>query len=258
MSKEFQDECERLGLTGRQLIAKYKREGKHIEKGTYKKLSNKYTEKELLDKLIQFIKENRRLPIAADFVNNPGYPNFMTYVNRFGSWSNALKLVDLDVDSMVKKGVLNTSNQKGRLAEIKVINHFIQFPTDLAGDNHKSPFDGICPNGMNYEVKSSKLKEHNGSLYYEFHTRNKYKEEIEIYYFLAFNKDYTELMYAWRIPGEIVENDTFYVSLSSLYQKRESCAKFTIDNIKKYDITDKIKYIMIYNKKLYDGYIVAD
>jgi hypothetical protein len=32
MSKEFQDECEKLGLTGRQLIAKYKKEGKSIKK----------------------------------------------------------------------------------------------------------------------------------------------------------------------------------------------------------------------------------
>lgn len=36
MSKEFQDECKKLGLTGRQLTEKYRKEGKGIEKGKYK------------------------------------------------------------------------------------------------------------------------------------------------------------------------------------------------------------------------------
>lgn len=35
MSKEFQDECKKLGLSGRQLTALYKREGRSIEKGVY-------------------------------------------------------------------------------------------------------------------------------------------------------------------------------------------------------------------------------
>ena len=32
MSKEFQDECKRLGLTGNQLMTKYKREGKTLKR----------------------------------------------------------------------------------------------------------------------------------------------------------------------------------------------------------------------------------
>lgn len=36
MSKEFQDKCKKLGLTGNQLAAKKKREGKSLEKGIYK------------------------------------------------------------------------------------------------------------------------------------------------------------------------------------------------------------------------------
>lgn len=35
-SKEFQDECKKLGLTGRQLIRKYEMKGRYIEKRAYK------------------------------------------------------------------------------------------------------------------------------------------------------------------------------------------------------------------------------
>lgn len=80
-----------------------------------------------------------------------------------------------------------------------------------------------------YDVKSSKLYVEG---YYRFTIRNKYKEEIELYYFLAFNKDYTKLMYCWRVSGKIVEKDSFYVEPNSDYE-------FNIENMKEYDITDK-------------------
>lgn len=235
MSKEFQDEAKILGLTGRQLTLKYKKEGKPIEKGVYKGgRCKQYTNEQLLWYLIQFYEKYGRPPSITDFSNNPEYPNYGTYQRRFGSWSSALKLVELDVDSMVKKGIIETDNQKARLAEIKVKNHFKIHPVDLAGENCKSPWDGICPNGMNYDVKSSKLY-FKGN--YKFATRNKYKEEIEIYYLLGFNEDYTKLNYGWRIPGEIVDKDWFNVGSSSK-------SKFDIDDMEKYNITDKLTNIL--------------
>lgn len=200
--------------------------------------SKKYIDEELLDYLIQFYKKYGKPPGAMDFLNNPEYPNYGTYQKRFGSWSNALKLVGLDVDSMVKKGVLITCQQKARLAEIKVINHFKQHPIDLSGENQNSPCDGICYNNKTYDVKSSKLHK---DTHYSFNTNNKHKDEIEIYYFLAFNEDYSKLEYAWRIPGEIVEKDYFRVGLNPDYE-------FDVEDMDKYDITEKIKEI-IYNKK---------
>lgn len=298
MSKEFQDECKRLGITGCQLTKKYRKEKRILEKGTYKVncVSRKYTDKELLDYLIQFYREYGRIPTTKDFENNPRYPNysiyrkrfeswnnalilaglsirkrekiyadeellnelkrfereerrvptrrdllhnicypsFGTYIDRFGSWNNTLKLVGMDLDTRVMQGHLDTTQEKGRHAEIKVINHFIGHPVDLAGENRSSPCDGICPNGKIYEVKSSKLHR---NMFWAFATKNEYKEKIEIYYLLGFNKDYTKLKYVLRVPGEIVEKIMFHVGLNSRYE-------FNIENTKQYDITDKFKDII--------------
>ncbi len=201
-------------------------------KRTYKTLC---TDEELLDYPRQFYKKYGRSPTVRDFYNSPVYPSFRVYQRRFGSWSNALKLTGLDVESMVKKGVLITNNQKARLSEMMVIDHFEKNPVDLSGDNCKSPCDGICPNGKTYDVKSSRLHE----TYYVFSIKNRNREEIEIYYFLAFNEDYTKLEYAWRVPGEIIEKNYFQVTLNSW-----SGGKFTIDNMKEYDITDRLRGIL--------------
>jgi len=215
-----------------------KEELKDLEEESYtEKRRNKpiYTNEELLEYLRQFYKEYKRIPVRRDFENNPGYPYYKTYTKRFGSWSNALKLVGLDVDSMVKNGIIETNNQKARLAELKVINHFRQHPIDLAGENCINPCDGICPNGMNYDVKSSKF--YTDKMRWKFGTQNEYREEIEIYYLLGFNEDYTELKYAWRVPGEIVERDNFIVGTNSNYE-------FNVENMKEYDITEKFKNII--------------
>lgn len=306
MSKEFQDECKILGLTGRQLTEKYQREGKSIEKDdvyinghskprnrniytdeelldypirftkkygkipterdfdtnpgcpksrTYQlrfgswnnaiyltglNLENRfrrYTEKELLDCLRKFEKENGRVPRELDFRNNLEYPGSSTYIRYFGSWSNALKLVEMDVTSMVNRGILISNQQKARLAEIKIINHFKNYSIDLAGKNQCSPCDGICPNGKTYDVKSSKL-DVKGNCYH-FGTNNKHRDEIEIYYLLGFNEDYTKLEYAWRVPGEIMDVLACHISTCD-----HSYAKFNIKNMQEYDITDQINEII--------------
>ncbi len=54
-----------------------------------------YTDKELLEYMIQFDKDNGRIPLANDFNNNHRYPNCGTYVNRFGSWNNAIRRAGL-------------------------------------------------------------------------------------------------------------------------------------------------------------------
>lgn len=192
-------------------------------------------DKELLDCLRQFHKEHGRIPVMTDFDNSIIYPHYSTYVKRFGNWSKALKLVGLDIEMMIGQGVLETNRQKGRLAEVLVRDHFKKSPTDLSGNNQNSSCDRICPNGKMYDVKSSKL--YIGG-YWSFRTDNKYKEEIEIYYFLSFNEDYTKIMYVWRVPGEIIEKDHFNVGLNRDYE-------FNIWNLKEYDITDKFREILV-------------
>lgn len=199
-----------------------------------------YTDDELLSYLSKFYDENGRSPSQNDFSNNPEYPVCKTYWNRFGSWSNALKLVGLDVDSMITKGIVETCQQKARLSEIRVINHFKNKPIDLAGYDYTSPCDGICPNGKTYDVKSSSL--HRGK-YYGFVTRNKYKEKIDIYYLLGYSENYATLEHAWRIPGYMAERCYFRISMILSKRKNRN-----IENMREYEITDKIKEII--NEKI--------
>lgn len=192
----------------------------------------KYTDEELFGYLRRFYDENGRIPVKRDFdIGDPRYPSSNSYVTHFGSWSSVLKLIKLDVESMVEQGVLETCQQKARLTEMMVRDHFEKNPIDLARENQNNPCDGICPNGKFYDVKSSKFD----GMKWHFNAGNKHKDEIEIYYFLAFNEDWTKLEYVWRVPGEIVEKDYFYVGL------KNSGWEFTIDDMEKYDITCKFK-----------------
>jgi len=228
----------------------------------------KYTDEELLNYLTQFYKKYGRPPTEKDFTNNSEYPSYTTYVLRFGSWPKTLKIVGLDLESIVKKGIVETTNQKGRFGEILIRDHFDKYPIDLAGENSHSHCDGICPNGKFYDVKSSKLAEHKGSLYWVFNTNNKYKDKIEIYYFIAFNENYSELIYAWRVTAwKAINKDSIYVGLKSNYE-------FNVKNMKEYDITDKIRDVLMeyeffnkikmseikvaYNIQPYDGYIATE
>jgi hypothetical protein len=208
-----------------------------IKRDKYEYKREKYTDKELLNHLLQFYEENRRPPTEKDFVNNPEYPHYQIYRPIFGSWSKALKLVGLDIESTVKKGILVTNQQKGRFAEMIIRDHFKRYSIDLAGENCLSNCDGICPNGKIYDVKSSGFgKEWKR---WQFGTNNKYKDNIEIYYFLAFNIDYTELMYTWRVPGEIVEGNSFKV-----YIDNTAHGEFTIKNMEEYNITDNTREVL--------------
>ena len=63
-------------------------------------------------------------------------------------------------------------------------------------------------------------------------------------YLLAFNEDYTELMYAWRMSTWIIiDKDKFKVGLSSSYE-------FNVVNMKEYYITDKIKRGVIWEGRI--------
>lgn len=202
-----------------------------------RKAHERYTDNDLQNYLKKYYEETGRVPTARDFTNNPEYPGANIYWKRFGSWNKALKLVDLDTDTMIKLGVLQDTNYKGRLFEIIVRDLFENKSTDFSIEKHDNPCDGICPQGKSYDAKSSKLYRLRGE-YWMFNIRNKYKEEIEYYYFGAFNEDYTKLMYVWRVPGEIIEKDYFVIGLNRNWEHN-------IENMKEYDITDKFKDIYI-------------
>lgn len=65
----------------------------------------------------------------------------------------------------------------------------------------------------------------------------KYKEEIEIYYFLTFNEDYIKLQCAWRVPGEIVEKDHFFVWSNPSYE-------FDIEYMEEFNITERLTEVL--------------
>lgn len=54
-----------------------------------KKLYN--NRKYLIGRLWHFYNKNKKIPMCADFTNNPEYPSQATYWRIFGSWNNALK-----------------------------------------------------------------------------------------------------------------------------------------------------------------------
>lgn len=191
------------------------------------------TDHELLELLVQFSKENGRSPTQTEFNNSAKYPSYGTYINRFGSWQKALKLVELDVDSMVKKGIIETYQQKARQSEICILNHFTKKGSiDLSGNNCNSPFDGICPKGETYDVKSSSLFID----YWMFNLDNTYRENIEWLYLCAYDNYHKNLLYVWRIPSNFIDGDKLYIGLNN----NKEC---NIKNMKEYDITEKFKEI---------------
>jgi len=215
-----------------------KDELKGLEKEVYKQNKReKYTGSELLNYLKDFYQKYGRVPTQKDFDNNSKYPSATTYIRHFRSWSNSLKLVGMDLDTRVKQGNLETESEKGRWAELIVIEHFKNNPVDLSGKNYKSPCDGICPNGMNYDVKSSKLDIYRRR--WKYYISNMYKEDIEIFYFLAFNEDYTKLLHVWRVPGDIVESNYFTVMMDNATIGND------VESIKKFEITEKFNSIIL-------------
>lgn len=190
--------------------------------------TGRYTKRQILESFIRFEIEHGKPPTARDFANHPEYPDPGTVRRYFGSFEKAKKLVGQDLDSMVRKGIIETTGQKARLAEIFVLEHFAdKGAIDISGENRMSFIDGICPKEQIYDVKSSKLYEEEFWSY----TLDKY---VDFYYLLAFNEDWTKLLHAWRIPGDFIDGPTLYISLYGHH-----IGVHNVENMGKYEITDK-------------------
>lgn len=212
-----------------------------MKKNRYNVSRIRYIDEDLLKYLIQFYEENGSPPTELDFYKNPKFPNRSTYTRRFGSWRKALKIVGLDVDSMVRRGVIKTSEQKGRLGEIFVLDHFEEIGSiDLSGENRKSSCDGICPKGYNYDVKTAYFDENRFNHHWTFKLNGTNIYENECFYLLAFNKDFTGLMFAWRIPTldlmEDIEKGYIQIGSNKNYEHNS-------ENLRGYEITERIKHV---------------
>lgn len=228
-------------------------------RSSYGKGNSRYTDNELINYIKEFYNKNRKPPSITDFNGNPDYPSHSTIVYRFGTWNNALKLADLDADTLVKKGIMECSYHKGRAFEMIVNKSFKKDSSDLSGQNCNSPFDGICPRGYNYDAKSSKLvqgKTENSKGWF-FHFRNKQIDTIQYFILGGFNKDYTELLHVWIIPLSFVNGrDTIYIGQYSInkfkeYEITDRCINLdkllenvkdeSVDNLNDYEIKGKVK-----------------
>lgn len=91
---------------------------------------------------------------------------------------------------MIRKGIIETKQQKVRQAEIHILENDEKGATDLSGENRGSFADGISiiSKGQIYDVKSSKLyKEKYWSFYLD--------KCVDFYYILGYDKDYKNLLY---------------------------------------------------------------
>lgn len=186
----------------------------------------KYTDKELLECLKQFFDENDRAPTVRDFINNLEYPSTTVYTKRFGSWDKALKSVELDTDSMIRKGFLENSNQRSRLFELQIKEYLGNKVIDLSGQNHSNTFDGIYK-GEIYEVKYSTLMR---GRFYQYLL----DKCVDNYYLGAFNKDFENLKHVWKIPGDFRDG-----LLGFLYVGVDNKYEHNIINMRKYEFNLK-------------------
>lgn len=74
--------------------------------------------------------------------------------------------------------------------------------------------------------------------YWQFHFLNVDIYEIDWFYLLAFDEDYIKLLYAWKVPIDKlhIEDAVIIIGLNITY-------KYNVENMKKYEITDKIRPI---------------
>ncbi len=179
---------------------------------------NNITDEELLECLLQFYEENGKSPTIKDFYHNPRYPSFRTYTNRFGSWKDALDFAGLDASIIYKSTV-----EKGRQAELYVLENYEKGSRDLSGESWLSHFDGISKESKEiYDVKGSKLYK---DKFFLFHL----DKCADSYYLIGYDRNYDNVLYKWKIPGNFYYG-LMMVGLSNIYQ-------YNLENMKEYEIT---------------------
>jgi hypothetical protein len=195
------------------------------------------TKDELLDLLKKYYEEYGKVPTEASFRMNSDYPCEVTYQKHFGSWSNALRLVGMDLDSVVKEGITTNNQHKARLGELLVFNSFKEKnkAVDLSGRNCKSIFDGICPKGKSYDVKIASFRKGG----YQYYFGNKEFDKIEYFYMVAVNKEYTELHCIWLIPRKDLKFRSLYISLSGIHKYNKYLVDFSKCNLDFLNNTNK-------------------
>lgn len=193
-----------------------------------------YTDEELLEYQIKWYEEYGEPSTSRDFMHNLKYPNFSTY-DRLGGWQPSLKILGLDIDSLVRRGIIKTKQQKGRLGVILIVDYYkdIIGMKDITEKDYNSPYDVISSEGTG-DVKTSEFY----AAYWQFHFLNVDIYEIDWFYLLAFSEDYRKLLYTWKVPIDKlrIEDAVIIIGLNIAY-------KCNVEKMNKYEITDKIQPI---------------
>lgn len=201
-----------------------------------------YSDGELLECLIKWYDEHDEPPTTEDFRYDQKYPSRKPY-NRLGGWQNSLKVLGFDIGSLVRRGIIKTNQQKGKFGIMLVVDYYkdITGMKDLTEEDYHSHHDVISSEGTG-DVKTSKF--YVDENYWIFGIDNIDVDEIEWFYLLAFNEDFTEFKYAWKIPNnEYFEEDVYkeQIIVNGKYHSKD--VKYDIENMKEYEITDMIRPI---------------
>lgn len=185
-----------------------------------------YSRDELITILRQWAKEYERIPTSRDFMHNPKYPGYVTFVNLFGSWTNTLISAGFEPKD---------KPTKGRQGEIQTISEFkTNGAIDLSGENRNSICDGICPKGEKFDTKSSSLFKIKGFWGWHFGVSINQLKEADYLFLRAYkDEDFTKTpVHKWRIPIEFAEGKTWVTIYKDGYR-----GVHNVENMKEYEIT---------------------
>lgn len=105
--------------------------------------------------------------------------------------------------------------------------------------NRQSKFDGLCPKGKMYDVKSSKLHflHSNSNYFWKFNSTEEQLNKSDYFFLGAYDAQHEKLMFMWRVDKNFMRNRK-YINIG-----KDNNYEHNTINMKKYDITDKFKHL---------------
>lgn len=208
MSKEFQEEAQRLGLTGNQLIQKYVREEK------------------LPDPTIVDKECNRRI------YQDMGYKDTAAYLREWRHSNGIQSPMEENTYCAHYLGTIVAERQYGRII----------LPEMFGGIEQEMPYgnpsyDFLVKGNIKIDVKSCCLREMKGWIGWEPHVR--FNNVTDYFVILAFDdRDNLNLIFVWSIgKNEIIRGNKFYMRDSiKITNTRRGVLEF-----KRFDWTDKLE-----------------
>jgi hypothetical protein len=176
-----------------------------------KKYGKRYTREELIKHLKEIGLEKGRTPSITDFNNTNGKrPSYTAFKIEFGGMLEALKAADYDISQY--------ANIKARKSEVGVLCSFAKTgAVDMSGKNFNSQFDGICPTGKKYDVKSSRLSNSGNYELSKWRFNFKHQSIIDYFFLMGYDNNHDKLIHTWMIPSNLVKNLTGIAIFDSEY-----------------------------------------